>query len=222
MLGGDHVENRVVLAPGSRLLLHTDGLTDDRPRRHGPGVHRLPALIGSVPSDASLGALIDAVLADAPTPRADDVAVVAVERRAPTPPPAVSDLPDLDVGWTYPAVPTAASSMRRDLRATLGGHGVAPDLLDDLTVAASEAVNNAVEHAQQPSRPEVQVEVQVRGGTVRITVRDFGSWRGREAAMDRGRGAMLMNAYGDVRVVPTPNGTTVIIERRLHPTPDGR
>jgi hypothetical protein len=57
---------------------------------------------------------------------------------------------------------------------------------------------------------------------VRITVRDFGSWRGRKAAMDRGRGAMLMNAYGDVRVVPTPNGTTVIIERRLHSTPDGR
>jgi anti-sigma regulatory factor (Ser/Thr protein kinase) len=222
VLGGDHVENRVVLAPGARLLFYTDGLAEDGHHQRGEGRQRLPTVIGSVPSDASPAALIDAVLADAPTPRAADIAVVAVERRAPTRSPAGSDLADLDVGWTYPAVPTAASAMRRDLRAALGGHGVEQDLLDDLTVAASEAVNNAVEHAQQPTRPEVRVDVQVRTGTVRITVRDFGSWRGRKAAMDRGRGAMLMNAYGDVRVVPTPNGTTVIIERRLHSTPDGR
>ena len=221
-LGGDHVENRVVLAPGARLLFHTDGLVQDGHRQPGEGPQRLPAVIGSVPSDTSPATLIDTVLNDAPAPRADDIAVVALERRAVTRSPAVSELADLDAGWTYPAVPTAASAMRRDLRAALGGHGVEPDLLDDLTVAASEAVNNAVEHAQEPSRPEVRVDVQVKAGTVRITVRDFGSWRGREAAMDRGRGAMLMNAYGDVRVVPTPNGTTVIIERRLHSTPDSR
>jgi hypothetical protein len=33
--------------------------------------------------------------------------------------------------------------------------------------------------------------------------------------MDRGRGAMLMNAYGDVRVTSTSTGTLVTIERRL-------
>jgi hypothetical protein len=33
--------------------------------------------------------------------------------------------------------------------------------------------------------------------------------------MDRGRGALLMNAYGDVRVTVTSTGTLVAIERQL-------
>jgi len=33
--------------------------------------------------------------------------------------------------------------------------------------------------------------------------------------MDRGRGALLMNAYGDVRVTSTSTGTLVTIERRI-------
>jgi hypothetical protein len=33
--------------------------------------------------------------------------------------------------------------------------------------------------------------------------------------MDRGRGALLMNAYGDVRMTSTSTGTLVTIERRI-------
>ena len=108
--------------------------------------------------------------------------------------------------------------MRRDVRASLEGLDVDPDTVADLLLAASEAVNNAVEHAQRPTRPEVRVRLRVADGTVRISVRDFGTWRDRRPAMDRGRGATLMNAYGDVRMVSTAEGTTVTIERRLPPT----
>ncbi|WFE54470.1 ATP-binding protein [Micromonospora sp. WMMD1155] len=125
----------------------------------------------------------------------------------------VGDL--LDAGWTYPSAPTSAAAMRADVRRKLGDLAVDPDVLEDLLLAASEAVNNAVEHAQRPSRPEVRVRVQAGGGLVRISVRDFGTWRDRRPAMDRGRGALLMNAYGDVRLVSTVEGTTVTIERRL-------
>ena len=121
----------------------------------------------------------------------------------------------LDVRWAYPSAPTSAAMMRRDVRRTLGDLDVDPDVLEDLLLAASEAMNNAVEHAQRPSRPEVRVRVQVGVGLVRISVRDFGTWRDRRPAMDRGRGALLMNAYGDVRLVSTLEGTTVTIERRL-------
>jgi signal transduction histidine kinase/CheY-like chemotaxis protein len=116
--------------------------------------------------------------------------------------------------WTYPLVPTAAAAMRRDLRAVLSGK-VDGELLDDLQVAATEAVNNAVEHAQQPARPEVDVRLRVADGIIRISVRDYGTWRGRPAPMDRGRGAMLMNAYGEVRVSSTETGTLVTIERGI-------
>ncbi|MGW0217322.1 ATP-binding protein [Micromonospora chokoriensis] len=121
----------------------------------------------------------------------------------------------LDTNWTYPSAPTSAALMRGDVRRTLGDLAVDPDVLEDLLLAASEAVNNAVEHAQRPSRPEVRVRVQVGDGLLRISVRDFGTWRDRRPAMDRGRGALLMNAYGDVRLVSTTEGTTVTIERRL-------
>ncbi|GAA2190780.1 ATP-binding protein [Micromonospora lupini] len=117
--------------------------------------------------------------------------------------------------WTYPSVPTSAAAMRRDVRLALAEVDVHADVLEDLLLAASEAMNNAVEHAQRPSRPEVQVRLQVGDDRVRISVRDFGTWRDRRPAMDRGRGALLMNAYGDVRLVSTGEGTTVTIERRL-------
>ncbi|MET8233908.1 ATP-binding protein [Micromonospora sp. NPDC005298] len=122
---------------------------------------------------------------------------------------------DLDAAWTYPSEPTSAAALRRDVRVALADLDVGADLLEDLLLAASEAMNNAVEHAQRPSRPEVRVRLQVGGGLIRISVRDFGTWRDRRPAMDRGRGALLMNAYGDVRLVSTAEGTTVTIERRL-------
>lgn len=125
----------------------------------------------------------------------------------------------LETGWTYPSKPTSASAMRRDVRASLEALDVDPDIVQDLLLAASEAVNNAVEHAQRPSRPEVRVRLRVVAGTVQISVRDFGTWRDRRPAMDRGRGATLMNAYGDVRMVSTAEGTTVTIERRLSSAP---
>ncbi|MGC4879922.1 ATP-binding protein [Micromonospora sp. DT43] len=117
--------------------------------------------------------------------------------------------------WTYPSVSTSASAMRHDVRLAMDEVDVHADVLEDLLLAASEAMNNAVEHAQRPSRPEVRVRLQVGGERVRISVRDFGTWRDRRPAMDRGRGALLMNAYGDVRLVSTGEGTTVTIERRL-------
>ncbi|MET8092507.1 ATP-binding protein [Micromonospora sp. NPDC005220] len=154
-----------------------------------------------------------------PAPAAEPVHDTTVVADPPADPDGLND-PDglgdlLDVGWTYPSAPTSAAAMRRDVRATLGDLNVDPDVLEDLLLAASEAMNNAVEHAQRPSRPEVHLRVQLGGGLIRISVRDFGTWRDRRPAMDRGRGALLMNAYGDVRLVSTAEGTTVTIERRL-------
>ncbi|MEV1075042.1 ATP-binding protein [Micromonospora parva] len=156
-----------------------------------------PAPVGPVEADPAVEPVRDAAVL-APTPADPD---------------ALGDL--LDVGWTYPSEPTSAAALRRDVRGALGELDVDPEVLEDLLLAASEAMNNAVEHAQRPSRPEVRVRVQLGGGLVRISVRDFGTWRDRRPAMDRGRGALLMNAYGDVRLVSTAEGTTVTIERRL-------
>jgi len=212
-----YADNRATLSPGAHLLLFTDGLLGGgRDGALDAGVARLLARCadGSRRGVAA-GALLDAVVTDASPPPADDIAALAVrrapERRAGT---AGTGVAELDLRWTYELVPTAASAMRRDLRRALG-ETVDPDLLDDLQLAATEAVNNAVEHAQAPTRPEVDVRLRVEGGVIRLSVQDYGSWRGRPAPRDRGRGALLMNAYGDVRVTTSATGTLVTIERRL-------
>ncbi|MCA2214265.1 ATP-binding protein [Jidongwangia harbinensis] len=196
--GATFAEQRIGLAPGARLLCHT-----------GTGI---PDLVDRCVEAARRAAgardTVDAVLSGA----ADGVAVVAVHHRPAARPRPAAALADADERWVYPLIPTAASAMRRDLRAALGT-GFDPDLRDDLLLAATEAVNNAVEHAQQPTRPEVEVTLRVSGGVVRIAVQDFGRWRERPPAMDRGRGALLMNAYGEVRVTTTSDGTLVTIER---------
>jgi hypothetical protein len=46
---------------------------------------------------------------------------------------------------------------------------------------------------------------------VRIAVRDFGQWRERVPSMDRGRGSTLMSAVGEITAIPSPEGTTVVI-----------
>jgi anti-sigma regulatory factor (Ser/Thr protein kinase) len=211
------------MPPGAQLLLFTDGLVELAPRSIDVGLRRLLRRAGDTYANGAPAAMVvEAVLADVAEPLRDDIAVVAVRRRAVTAPAVVAEVADFDETWVYPLVPTAAAALRRHLRAALSGDGIDPDLLADLQLAATEAVNNAVEHAQQPSRPEVEVRLQVTGGLVRVVVRDFGGWRERPPARDRGRGALLMNAYGDVRVTPTPTGTTVSIERRWAAPPPAR
>jgi anti-sigma regulatory factor (Ser/Thr protein kinase) len=78
-------------------------------------------------------------------------------------------------------------------------------------LAACEAFTNAVEHAQDPIAPYVDVRVAVAEDRVEIAVRDYGQWRERVASLDRGRGSTLMSAVGDVTATPGPEGTTVVI-----------
>ncbi|GAA3341700.1 hypothetical protein GCM10020358_34060 [Amorphoplanes nipponensis] len=204
-----YAQNEETLPAGAQLLLVTEGLVA------GPGRARLLRRAGELAANgAPTATLVEAVVADAAEPLPADVAAIAVRRRALPAAAVVAELPELDQTWVYPLAPTASAAMRRDLRAALAGHRIDPDVLDDLQVAATEAVNNAVEHAQRPSQPEVEVRLQVADGLLRVVVQDFGGWRERPPARDRGRGALLMNAYGDVRVVATATGTRVTIARR--------
>ncbi|GAA0484449.1 hypothetical protein Ade02nite_87620 [Paractinoplanes deccanensis] len=208
-------QNDGCLPPGAQLLLYTDGLVENFPASIDDGLDRVRRRSQEVyAADGSTTAVLDTVLAGVPQPQRDDIAAVVLRRHPVTGERAAAHVPDLHVTWVYPLEPSAAGMMRQDLRTALSDHDIDSDLLYDLQVAATEAVNNAVEHAQRPSRREVEAELRVLDGTVRIVVRDFGGWRARPAVRDRGRGALLMSAYGDVRVVPTATGTTVTIERR--------
>lgn len=162
-----------------------------------------------------------------PTPAGQAGPAGPAEVRALVPtcrPPATSrpptTAPVLREHWRFPAAPRAIPALRRALRRVLTAAGLDEDQVYDLLLAACEAATNAVEHAQHPTQPVVEVTIEASVDGVEITVRDHGQWRERVPSMDRGRGATLMSAFADVAVVPGPEGTTVTIRSpRTPPLP---
>ncbi len=179
------------VAPGSVLLLSTRPLggREEDLRRAATG---------------ELDALLEAALG----PDADAGAAVAVRLLGPA-----------RLERRYPSEPASVRAVRSELRAFLASVAADDDVSFELLVATSEAATNAIEHAQDPTEPVIDVTFEADDRVVTITVRDHGSWRAREASMDRGRGSALMSAFGGVRVMPSRDGTTVQISRELVPEP---
>jgi anti-sigma regulatory factor (Ser/Thr protein kinase) len=127
-----------------------------------------------------------------------------------------------------PADPIAISVARRQVRRWLGGLSWPAGQLDDIVLAASEAVSNAVEHAYLDQPPGV---VEIRGGIeatpggqrrVTVIVRDHGRWR--LAPIDnehRRRGIPLMRACMETVTIGQPDddrvGTWVVLRSRAVP-----
>jgi anti-sigma regulatory factor (Ser/Thr protein kinase) len=113
--------------------------------------------------------------------------------------------------WRFPSGTASIPALRRRLRALFAEAELDEDLGYDLLLAACEAATNAVEHAQDPAEPVVDVTVEIGTDEVVVAVRDHGRWRERVPSMDRGRGSMLMSAFAEVTATPSAEGTTVVI-----------
>lgn len=215
MFGQVPAESSTVLPDDARLVLYTDGLVERRETQLDVG---MPELLHRLESHAEDHAeQLVARIVDAPTVLAvDDVAVVVV-RRLPGVEIVESDLSDARLELELSAAPQSAGEARREVRRLLEGAGVDDDTLFELLLGLSEAVNNAVEHAVDPSRDAIVVRAEVEAATrrVRLEVQDFGRWRERRSSMDRGHGATLMGLGGAVKVLPGEEGTLVTLEREL-------
>lgn len=129
-----------------------------------------------------------------------------------------------------PADPIAISVARHQLRRWLTGLSWPLGHLEDIVLAVSEAVSNAVEYAYLDRSPGL---VEVHGGVeptpdgqrrVTIIVRDHGRWR--QAPNDdeqRRRGIPLMRACMDTVTIGQPDdgrvGTWVVLRSRAVPLP---
>jgi PAS domain S-box-containing protein len=192
------------LEPGSTLLFYTDGLIEQRGEHPDEGLARL--LNAAVDGPEDLGALCDHVVDTVlPSYDTDDDVTLLVLRSLPEREPRV----ELEVVGDEPSL----RAFRGTLRRWLAAGGAERDVVHDVTMAANEALQNAIEHGHALTRKAVDVVLDRTDGAVTVTVTDHGRWR-EPRATTRGRGLPLMRALMDsVEVQPGAHGTTVTLCR---------
>ena len=143
----------------------------------------------------------------------DDVTVLALRLTGQVVPDFVSEVP---------AEPGHLSVLRQGLEAWLTELGVGETDIASIEIAVLEAATNSVEHAYPDGGGTVRVEGQLDGqGRVCMSVIDRGRWRPAPADPGhRGRGLMMMRGCMDtVEIDDTPNGTALLLDRRLRREP---
>jgi signal transduction histidine kinase/CheY-like chemotaxis protein/anti-sigma regulatory factor (Ser/Thr protein kinase) len=190
------------VAPGSTLLLYTDGLVE----RSGAPIDAGIATAARVVVDgrsAPPEALADRVLDASGHRGGDDDVVVLVYRH---------DTPSASrYARSFPADPAELSTARFALTSWLDAHGLDRDVTERAVLATGEAWTNAIEHGYRLDRTRtVHTTVRVAGSRLAITVADLGRWRPPGDPGDRGRGIPLMEGVCDgLSIDHGPAGTTV-------------
>jgi anti-sigma regulatory factor (Ser/Thr protein kinase) len=200
-------EAETAMAPGDRLLLYTDGLVERRDRGLD---ERLALLVEAadrtrgLPLADAVRSLSTELLSD--EQGRDDVCTLLVEWR-----PAAFER-------ELPGDLNGLRQVRADLSRWLGAKGVTGLAADEVVLATSEALANAVEHGTEGGgRVHLRVECSPGDDAREIVVRvkDDGGWRTRPPAHDRGRGLALMRGLMDDVMVRHDGGTTVELRRRV-------
>ena len=203
---GEYVRQRFEFPVGSVLLLYTDGLVERRGEAIDEGLRRLreAARRAAATEDSSFADRVYRALLE-PTPFEDDVALLAIETLPLGP----------TMALTLDAHPRVLAGMRRMLGRWLMSEGVPEEELFNVTLAASEAAGNAIEHAYGAREASFTVHCEHERGEVTVVVQDSGQWR-ESRTHDRGRGLTIMRALVDsAEVVRGASGTTVTLRKRL-------
>ena len=203
----EYVEVVEPMAPGSTIVIYTDGLVEQPGVAPDVTLARLAknALAGPCDDpDALCDHLVKAQLGE--TGPRDDVAFVAIH---------TVPLSGERLALRLPAEPKALSSVRRALTRWLAEGGATDDEAQAVQLACHEACTNAIEHGYRFGEATFEVVGELRDGELTLTITDSGGWRGAGDA-DRGRGFALMEGLMDgVEVTPGRDGTTVVMTRRL-------
>ena len=192
---------------GSLLLLYTDGLVERRGESLGTGINLLLADVRDVYHHPLLS--VERLVIERASQRgagADDIALLTLR--------SVANAPTMLVE-ALPADATQLRGQRKRLGAWLAQLGFAPDRLDDVVLAASEATANAIEHGSGGDETKVvTLEAVCEQGVLQLAFADSGRWRaGIEGFLTgRGRGHSLMSAFVDSVDVHTDHqGSTVTL-----------
>jgi anti-sigma regulatory factor (Ser/Thr protein kinase) len=166
----------------------------------------LRELAAIAPANASPAGLLDALMSGmgVEAGREDDVALLAVRRV-----PALSSL-SLDLA------PSAdLTAVRGEVRDWLRDAGVTADVIDEVLLALSEALINAIEHSGAGDGDLVAFRAQAYDHRLRMVVRDHGRWRPQGPARARGHGLRIMRALMDVSLRVDGDGTRLELTREI-------
>ncbi len=191
--------------PRATLLLYTDGLIERRHASIDDGFRRLRESVLDAPRalellcDHVVHALVDASMSD-------DVALLAIR---PT------GLTTTEFHLLGSASPAAVREARKAMRLWLERNAVAGADAIDVLIATTEAHVNAMQHAYGLASGDVAISATIKDGSIRIIVRDLGSWQTRSLS-DDGRGLTIMRAVMDaVEIDSSTRGTEVRMHRTL-------
>jgi serine phosphatase RsbU (regulator of sigma subunit)/anti-sigma regulatory factor (Ser/Thr protein kinase) len=204
--GNDYEAFRYPFPSGCRLLLYTDGLIERRGESLDLGFQRLAAAAEAAARQPKTNLADDVYhsLLDE-TPLEDDVALLAIENLHLEGP----------LEMTLPARPNVLGGMRGTLGRWLQAAGASEDEQFDITLSASEAAANAIEHAYGGSEATFTVACVQEAEQITVTVRDFGRWRTTRPP-GGGRGLMIMRELvDDVEVRSDDEGTIVKLTKSL-------
>jgi anti-sigma regulatory factor (Ser/Thr protein kinase) len=211
--GADWPAEEVVLGPGDRLVLYTDGVTDARGAEDRFGDARLLALLSSVngAAPAELVRRIDGALRGfVAGPQRDDTALLAVARLEP------GEL-------ALSGGPEAVSLARGAVRARLEGD-LPHARLADVLLMTSELVTNAIRHGRARGTDDrILLRVLHHGRRARIEVRDSGPGFAvgpRGHAADGGLGLGLVDRLADAWGADR-RGTTTLVWFEVEPERPG-
>ncbi|MER6011915.1 SpoIIE family protein phosphatase [Streptomyces bluensis] len=132
------------LPEGSRLVLYTDGLVEDRERDIGSGLDLLRAALRQSGPDAPPDSTCQAVLDALPPGRAsDDIALIVARTRALD--------PGRVAGWEVPSEAAAVGEVRASVSRQLSAWGL-QELEFTTELILSELVTNAIRYGSGPIR----------------------------------------------------------------------
>jgi anti-sigma regulatory factor (Ser/Thr protein kinase) len=189
----------------ARLVLYSDGLVERPGESLDDGLERLRRVVPGLEltSDAACDQTLRSLLPNGGS--SDDTALLVMD---------TSELAET-LSVTLPAESDSPPLLRRLLRRWLRERGASTEESDEIVLACAEASANAIEHAYPPEPHPFRVEARVEGGSIVVSVRDWGKWRPPRGDF-RGRGMVLMEGLTDsVEVTPSDTGTTVTLTKRL-------
>ena len=216
---GHRISREHAFPVGATLVLFTDGLVERRGESLDEGLQRLRDLASAAKEESrdatELGDRIVTTLVGDQR-HEDDVALVTtrlVQAHSRT----FTRRLGRDSSQLRP--------LRHDLEAWLTTWVDVPQQTrDGIVLAVSEAVANGMEHAYAEDRsgqpPLVRIDAQRLDETLRIRVRDRGSWRPAVRDTTRGRGLLLMDSLADELAVDRrEDGTDVALVWNLSGAP---